>query len=58
VPYKVTRQERPERQLKGCETQQPQLAQLVKRCWRHEPSERPSFEEIRDELERQLSGMG
>ena len=49
VPFKVTRGERPDRQLRGAE---PEVAELIKRCWNQDPLRRPSFATIVGELER------
>ena len=48
VPFKVTRAQRPENQLRKREHSG--VAALVKECWAQVPSRRPAFEEICERL--------
>ena len=48
VPHKVTRRIRPEHQLAKADGK---LYALIERCWHHDAARRPSFEEIKEELE-------
>ena len=48
VPHRVTRNGRPEKQLRKREHSG--VAALVKECWAQVPSQRPAFEEICERL--------
>jgi hypothetical protein len=53
VPHKVTRGDRPDRQLDSCEDD---LAELIRKCWSQSPRERPEFGEIAAQLKVMLGG--
>ena len=51
VPHRVTKNQRPLKQIKDCN---PTLKDLIKRCWNGRPNERPTFAEIVLELKLML----
>ena len=51
VPHRVTRNQRPLKQLQGCNTT---LKDLIKRCWHDRPDKRPAFTDIVPELKLML----
>ena len=55
VPHKVTRKTRPQHQLKRAEGS---MAQLIKDCWHHNPSSRPTFKAICERLEEEAEAKG
>ena len=43
VPHRVARGDRPDRQIRKAE---PEMKELVKSCWNHDPTQRPEFAEV------------
>ena len=55
VPHKVVRKVRPLRKLSKAEDN---MAEMVQKCWHHNPGSRPSFRTIRMELEAEAEARG
>ena len=55
VPHKVTRKTRPQHQLDKAEGI---MKKTIADCWHHNPSRRPTFKQIREDLEAEAEKRG